>query len=107
MLTADAEKELAVLHAIKNADGVSTQKVKSILPGEVVPEFFQPQGGVPLTFRPQKGDHLTKSDETAAGFCPGGGLAYQCTYGILEFRFIRSATDHEGGEGFSGVQVNK
>ena len=107
MLATNAEEELAMLHATKKADGVSAHEVKSILLGEFIPELFQPQSGVPLTFRPQKSDHLTKSNETAAGLCAGDGLAYQCAYGLMEFLFIRTAPDHEAGEGFSGVQLNK
>jgi hypothetical protein len=75
--------------------------------GKLVPELFQPECCIPLTFSPQKSDHFTKSNQTMPGFGARNRLAYQGAHGFLELLFIGTAAHHEFCKSFSGIQFDK
>src|SRR5579864_2128921 len=75
--------------------------------GKLIPEFFQAQGCIPFALRPQKCNHLAKSNQAAAGrsqiFC----LTKKRANAILKLASIRRTAHHELCQSSGGIQLNE
>jgi hypothetical protein len=84
---------------------VGAVKVEGLRLREVVPEAFECESGVEVSFEAQKGNHLpdeNKSRRVAFGGGTDRGEEVFCEG--VEQRGVESAVDHEGRQRLNGVR---